>query len=82
MEMLRRYSPIWAGMGVLRDITLALYAAYQSCKARGMHCRSLLGLLVETDAGRYLEVSNRKSVEMEITSYTQVLLYFSQYGLR
>ena len=25
-------SPIWAGMGVLRDMTLALYGAYQSCK--------------------------------------------------
>jgi hypothetical protein len=72
MEILRRYSPIWAGMGVLRDITLALYTAYQSCKTRGIHCRSLLGLLLEIDAGRYLEVSNRKSVEMEITSYSQV----------
>jgi len=75
MEMLRRYSPIWAGMGVLRDITLALYAAYQSCKTRGIHCRSLLGLLLEIDAGRYLEVSSRKNVEMEITSYSQVRLY-------
>ena len=75
MEMLRRYSPIWAGMGVLRDITLALYTAYQSCKTRGIHCRSLLGLLLEIDAGRYLEVSSRKNVEMEITSYSQVRLY-------
>jgi mediator of RNA polymerase II transcription subunit 12 len=77
VEMLRRYSPIWAGMGVLRDITLALYAAFQSCKSRGIHCHSLLGLLLEIDAGRYLEVSARKNVEMEITSYSQVCGNFS-----
>ncbi|KAH9993507.1 hypothetical protein BJV74DRAFT_833136 [Russula compacta] len=73
VEMLRQYSPIWAGMGVLRDITLALYAANLSCKSRGVHCRALLGLLLETDAGRYLEASARKNVEMEITSYAQAL---------
>jgi hypothetical protein len=76
VEMLRRFSPIWAGMGVLRDITLALYAAYQSCKTRGIHCRALLGLLLEIDSGRYLEVSARKSVEMEVTSYAQVGGYY------
>ena len=59
-------------MGVLRDITLALYATFQSCKSRGIHCRSLLGLLLDIDAGRYLEVSARKNVEIEITSYSQV----------
>jgi len=75
--MLRRYSPIWAGMGVLRDITLALCATFQSCKSRGIHCHSLLGLLLEIDAGRYLEVSARKNVEMEITSYSQVGGIFS-----
>jgi hypothetical protein len=74
--MLRRYSPIWAGMGMLRDITLALYAAYQSCKGRGIHCRALLGLLLEIDAGRYLDVSSRKNVEMEVTSYSQVGYHF------
>ena len=76
--MLRRYSPIWAGMGVLRDITLALYAANQSCKSRGIHCRALLALLLEIDAGRYLESSARKNVEMEIASYAQVDGYPSQ----
>jgi hypothetical protein len=70
--MLRRYSPIWAGMGVLRDITLALYAAEQLCKARGTHSCVLLDLLLEMDAGRYLEVSARKNVELEITTYAQV----------
>ncbi len=77
-EMLRRYSPIWAGMGVLRDITLALHAANQSCKSRGIHCRALLGFLLEVDAGRYLEYSARKTVEMEIASYAQVSKCFSQ----
>jgi mediator of RNA polymerase II transcription subunit 12, fungi type len=77
-EMLRRYSPIWAGMGVLRDITSALYAANQSCKSRGIHCRALLGFLLEVDAGRYLEYSARKAVEMEIASYAQVSKCFSQ----
>jgi mediator of RNA polymerase II transcription subunit 12 len=76
-EMLRRYSPIWAGMGVLRDITLALFAANQSCKSRGVHCRALLAFLLEVDAGRYLESSARKNVEMEIASYAQVSSYFS-----
>ena len=76
--MLRRYSPIWAGMGVLRDIILALYAANQSCKSRGIHCRALLAFLLEVDAGRYLESSARKNVEMEITSYAQVSGYLSQ----
>ncbi len=71
-EMLRRYSPIWAGVGALRDITLALYAANQSCKSRGIHCRALLGFLLEVDAGRYLEPSARKNVEVEIASYAQV----------
>ncbi|KAI9510086.1 hypothetical protein F5148DRAFT_1182339 [Russula earlei] len=73
VEMLRRYSPIWAGMGVLRDITSALYAANQACKSRGIPCRALLGLLLEIDSGRYLEVSARKNVEVEITSYAQAL---------
>jgi mediator of RNA polymerase II transcription subunit 12, fungi type len=59
-------------MGVLRDITSALYAAHQSCKSRGIHCRALLGFLLEIDSGRYLDVSARKNVEMEITSYAQV----------
>jgi len=76
VEVLRRYSPIWAGMGVLRDIALALYATYQSCKTRGIHCRSLLGLLLEIDAGRYLEVLARKNVETEVTSYSQVGSHF------
>jgi len=64
-------------MGVLRDIALALYATYQSCKTRGIHCRSLLGLLLEIDAGRYLEVLARKNVETEVTSYSQVGNHFS-----
>jgi len=72
VEMLRRYLPIWAGMGVLRGITSALYTANQSCKSRGIHCRALPGLLLEIDSGRYLDVSARKNVEMEITSYAQV----------
>lgn len=75
-EMLRRYSPIWAGMGMLRDITLALYAANQSCKSRGIHCCALLAFLLEVDAGRYLDFSARKNVEMEIASYAQVSSYF------
>lgn len=70
--MLRRFSPIWAGMGVLRSITFALYAASQSCKARGTHCQALLELLLEMDAGRYLDVPARKSVEVEITNFAQV----------
>jgi hypothetical protein len=70
--MLRRFSPIWAGMGVLRAITLALYAAYQSCKTRGTHCQPLLELLLEMDAGRYLDVPARKNVEVEITNFAQV----------
>jgi len=65
-------------MGVLRDITLALHAANQSCKSRGIHCRALLGFLLEVDAGRYLEYSARKTVEMEIASYAQVSKCFSQ----
>ncbi|KAI0293333.1 hypothetical protein B0F90DRAFT_1763644 [Multifurca ochricompacta] len=73
VEMLRRYSPIWAGMGALREVTLALYAANQLCKARGIHCRALLEPLLEMDAGRYLDASARKNVEMEITSYAQAL---------
>src|ERR1700760_4593567 len=80
-EMLRRYSPIWAGMGVLRDITLALYAANQSCKSRGIHCRALLAFLLEVDAGRYLESSARKNVEMEVASYAQVSSRFFQSNL-
>ena len=78
VEMLRQYSPIWAGMGVLRDITLALCAANQSCKSRGVHCRALPGLLLEIDAGRYLEPSARKNIEMEVTSYAQVGGCFSR----
>ncbi|KAI0248197.1 hypothetical protein BJV78DRAFT_1334324 [Lactifluus subvellereus] len=50
VEMLRRYSPIWAGMGLLRDITLALYAAEQSCKTRGMHSRKNVELEITTYA--------------------------------
>ena len=58
------------GYGLAAKHNLGVYAAYQPCKTRGIHCCSLLGLLLEID---YLEVSNRKSVEMEITSYSQVL---------
>jgi mediator of RNA polymerase II transcription subunit 12 len=65
-------------MDLLRDITLALYAANQSCKSRGIHCRALLAFLLEVDAGRYLESSARKNVEMEIASYAQASGYFSQ----
>jgi hypothetical protein len=70
--MLRRFSPIWAGMGVLRVITFALYAASQSCKTRGTRCQALLGLLLEMDGGRYLDVPARKNVEEEITNFAQV----------
>ncbi|KAF8258181.1 hypothetical protein EI94DRAFT_1755363 [Lactarius quietus] len=73
LEMLRRFSPIWAGMGVLRAITFALYAAFQSCKTRGNHCQPLLELLLEMDAGRYLDVPARKNVEVEITNFAQKL---------
>ncbi|KAH8993017.1 hypothetical protein EDB92DRAFT_1944966 [Lactarius akahatsu] len=73
LEMLRRFSPIWAGMGVLRVITFALYAASQLCKTRGTHCQALLELLLEMDAGRYLEMSARKNVEVEITNFAQAL---------
>ncbi|KAI9448864.1 hypothetical protein BJY52DRAFT_1309908 [Lactarius psammicola] len=68
-----RFSPIWAGMGMLKVITIALYAASQSCKTRGTHCQALLELLLEMDAGRYLEHSARKSVEVEITNFAQAL---------
>ncbi|KAH9166651.1 hypothetical protein EDB89DRAFT_2128588 [Lactarius sanguifluus] len=74
LEMLRRFSPIWAGMGVLRVITFALYAASQLCKTRGTHCQALLELLLEMDAGRYLEMSARKSVEVEITNFAQAYM--------
>ena len=57
---------------MLRDITLALHAAEQLCKARGTHCCVLLDLLLEMDAGRYLDVSARKNVELEVTTYAQV----------
>ena len=70
--MLRRFSPIWAGMGVLRAITFALYAASQSCKTRGTHSQALLELLLDLDAGRYLEVPARRNVEVEITNFAQV----------
>jgi hypothetical protein len=59
-------------MGVLRAITLALYAASQSCKTRGTHCQPLLELLLEMDAGRYLDVPARKNVEVEINNFAQV----------
>ncbi|KAH9053238.1 hypothetical protein EDB87DRAFT_1711186 [Lactarius vividus] len=73
LEMLRRFSPIWAGMGVLRVITFALHAASQLCKTRGTHCQALLELLLEMDAGRYLDGQARKNVEVEITNFAQAL---------
>ncbi len=77
VEILRWYPPIWAGMGMLQDIALALYAAYQPCKTRGIHRHSLLGLLLEINAGHYLEVLARKNIKMEVTSYSQAGSHFS-----
>jgi hypothetical protein len=64
-------------MGVLRVITFALYAASQSCKAQGTHCQALLELLLEMDASRYLDVTARKNVEVEITNFSQVCISIS-----
>ena len=79
LEMLRRFSPIWAGMGMLRVITFTLYAASQSCKSRGTHCQALLELLLEMDASRYLDVPARKNVEVEINNFAQVCVDRSSY---
>ncbi len=57
---------------MLRVITFALNAASQSCKTRGTHCQALLELLLEMDAGRYLDGQARKNVEVEITNFAQV----------
>ena len=67
-------------MGVLRVITFALYAASQSCKARGTHCQALLELLLELDASRYLDVTARKNVEVEISNFAQVCISISSHS--
>ena len=72
IETIRRYLSIWASMNVMKAIASALYAANSACKARGMHSRVLLTLLLEIDNGRNLDPNSRKVIESEMMSYAQV----------
>jgi len=73
IETFRRYLDLWASMNVAKMIVNALHTAHLHCKARGMHSRALLNLMVEMDNGRCMDSALRKTIEAEISAYAQVL---------
>ena len=70
MEMLRRYSSICAGMGVLRNITLASMLLTSHVRLEGYTAVLCWAYCWKSII---LKFQITKSVEMEITSYSQVL---------
>jgi mediator of RNA polymerase II transcription subunit 12, fungi type len=72
IETFRRYLDLWASMNVAKTIMNALHMAHIQCKARGMHSRALLSLMVEMDNGRCMDPALRKTIEAEISAFAQV----------
>ncbi|KIJ67463.1 hypothetical protein HYDPIDRAFT_108239 [Hydnomerulius pinastri MD-312] len=72
-EVFHRFATVWTSMNVTNTITNALYAAHMIWRNRGMQVRSLLALLAEMDAGRYLDDAARALVTADISSFAHAL---------
>lgn len=72
-EVFHRFATVWTSMGCTGAITTALYSAHVGWKNRGMRVRSLLALLIQVDAGRHLNESERAQISADISSFTHAL---------
>ncbi|KAI6121312.1 hypothetical protein F5141DRAFT_1186585 [Pisolithus sp. B1] len=72
-EVFHRFATVWTSMGCTGAITTALYSAHVGWKNRGMRVRSLLALLIQVDAGRHLDESERAQITADISSFTHAL---------
>ncbi|KAG6862353.1 hypothetical protein C0995_016051 [Termitomyces sp. Mi166 len=73
IDTFHRFSTIWACMHEFRSIVAALDKAHQVWKARGIQSRPLLSLLLDFDAGRYLNNVSRERITANITMFTSAL---------
>ncbi|KAG6920074.1 hypothetical protein DXG01_010142 [Tephrocybe rancida] len=73
IDTLHRFSTIWACMGGIQAIVVALDKAHQAWKSRGIQSRPLLSLLLEFDAGKYLSDVSRDRITADITTFTSAL---------
>ncbi|KAI6169577.1 hypothetical protein EDD17DRAFT_1784529, partial [Pisolithus thermaeus] len=72
-EVFHRFATVWTSMGCTGAIATALYSAHVGWKNRGMRVRSLLALLIQMDAGRHLDESERAQITADISSFTLAL---------
>ena len=59
-------------MDAMADIASALLDAHQAWKARGVHIRCLVNLLLEIDDGKYLDAVSRQHVIEDAGHFAQV----------
>ena len=72
MQTLRQHTEVWAGLNVLKDIVSTLFQAHCTWKNRGVQNRALLSLMLQLDAGRYLESTAREQVLSDHSVFTHV----------
>ncbi|KAF8638047.1 hypothetical protein AX16_010679 [Volvariella volvacea WC 439] len=70
IETLYRFSIVWSCMGAMSRIILALDAAHQEWKARGVQSRALLSLILEFDNGRFMTEENRERIISNLAALT------------
>ncbi|KAG6334052.1 hypothetical protein ID866_5040 [Astraeus odoratus] len=72
-EVFHRFATVWTSMNCTGMITSALYSVHMAWKNRGMQVRSLSALLLQMDAGRYLEESARAQIIADMSSFAHAL---------
>ena len=61
-------------MDAVDNIVQALHAAHHAWKARGVHIRCLVNLLLEVDSGRLLDEVSRGQLIEDAAHFAQVCL--------
>ena len=72
MQTLRQHTEVWAGLNVIKEIVSSLFAVHCTWKNRGIQSRPLFSLMLQLDAGRFLEASAREQVSMDYSVFTHV----------
>ncbi|KAL5506968.1 SRB8 [Sanghuangporus vaninii] len=73
VDYLKRGLILWACMDAMADIASALLDAHQAWKAKGVHIRCLVILLLEVDDSKYLDAISRQHVIEDAGHFAQAL---------
>lgn len=74
VESLRRGMNLWSCMDAVNNIVQSLQAAHHAWKARGVHIRCLVNLLLDVDGGRFLDDVARHQLIEDAVHFAQVIV--------